>query len=366
MQELKGKYNSAKVFTDNIDPEAVNQIIELCNQEFVKGSKIRIMPDVHSGAGCVIGTTMTITNKAVPNLVGVDIGCGMYTIKLGKIKLVLEKLNRVINEQIPSGFDIRSRRHELAKQIDLNKLRCRDGVDLDRGYLSIGTLGGGNHFIEVNQDSAGSLYLVIHSGSRHIGLQVAEYYQDLAYQKLKNKISIPKALAYLEGNDFRDYLHDIEIMQEYARLNRQAMAEVILKTMNLQPEYTFTTIHNYIDTKNMILRKGAISAQKGEMVLIPVNMRDGSIIAVGKGNPDWNYSAPHGAGRLLSRRQALAQLSMADFRESMQGIYSTSISKSTLDEAPMAYKPMDEILDNIRDTVTVVDIIKPVYNFKAH
>ena len=244
MLELRGKYNSAKVFTENIDPEAVNQIIELCNQEFVRGSKIRIMPDVHSGAGCVIGTTMTIADKAVPNLVGVDIGCGMYTLRLGKIKLDLEKLDRVINSKIPSGFDIRRSPHELASEIDLTKLRCRGFVDLDRGYLSIGTLGGGNHFIEVNQDSTGSLYLVIHSGSRNIGLQVAEYYQKLAYKKLKDNVKIPKALAYLEGRDFDDYLHDLEIMQQYARLNRQAMAETILAAMELTPEDTFTTIHN--------------------------------------------------------------------------------------------------------------------------
>lgn len=366
MLELRGKYNSAKVFTENIDPEAVNQIIELCNQEFVRGSKIRIMPDVHSGAGCVIGTTMTIADKAVPNLVGVDIGCGMYTLRLGKIKLDLEKLDRVINSKIPSGFDIRRSPHELASEIDLTKLRCRGFVDLDRGYLSIGTLGGGNHFIEVNQDSTGSLYLVIHSGSRNIGLQVAEYYQKLAYKKLKDNVKIPKALAYLEGRDFDDYLHDLEIMQQYARLNRQAMAETILAAMELTPEDTFTTIHNYIDTKNMILRKGAISAQKGEKVLIPINMRDGSVIAVGKGNPDWNYSAPHGAGRLLSRRQAMAQLSVTEFQKEMKGVYTTSVGKATLDEAPMAYKPMDEILENIQDAVEVVEVIKPVYNFKAH
>lgn len=370
MLELRGKYNSAKVFTANIDPEAVNQIIELCNQEFVSGSKIRIMPDVHAGAGCVIGTTMTIKDKVVPNLVGVDIGCGMYTLRLGKVRLGLEKLDRVISSQIPSGFDVRKREHKLAAEIDLTKLRCRGYVDLERGYLSIGTLGGGNHFIEVNQDREGNLYLVIHSGSRNIGLQVAEYYQNLAYQKLKdkfkNKVNIPKALAYLEGKEFQDYLHDIKIMQHYARLNRQAMAEVILTAMDLEPEDGFSTIHNYIDTRSMILRKGAISAQKGEKVLIPINMRDGCVIAIGKGNPDWNYSAPHGAGRLLSRRQALAQLSVAKFQEEMKGVYTTSVGKATLDEAPMAYKPMDEILENIRDAVEVVDVIKPVYNYKAH
>ncbi|NLL88585.1 MAG: RtcB family protein [Firmicutes bacterium] len=366
MLELRGKYNSAKVFTKNIDPEAVNQIIELCSQEFVRGSKIRIMPDAHAGAGCVIGTTMTITDRVVPNLVGVDIGCGMYTLKLGKIRLDLEKLDQVINRQIPHGFDIRKKRHALASKIDLGKLRCKDFMDLNRGYLSIGTLGGGNHFIEVNRDAEGGLYLVIHSGSRNIGLQVAEYYQRLAYQKLKGKAKIPKPLAYLEGRDFQDYLHDIEIMQQYARLNRQAMAEVILKAMELEPVDTFTTIHNYIDTKNMILRKGAISAQKGEKMLIPINMRDGSVIAVGKGNPDWNYSAPHGAGRVLSRRQAMAQLDIEEFREEMKGVYTTSVGRATLDEAPMAYKPMDEILENIQDAVEVVEIIKPVYNFKAH
>lgn len=366
MIEIKGRYNTAKVFTNNLEDEARAQIQELCDQEFTQGSKIRIMPDVHSGAGCVIGTTMTITDKVVPNLVGVDIGCGMYTVKLGRIDLDLEKLDRTINRSIPAGFKIRKTRHRYSTDIKLEDLKCRRHVDIERGYLSIGTLGGGNHFIEVNQDSEGSLYLVIHSGSRNIGLQVAEYYQKLAHQKLKGKGNIPRDLAYLEGQDFQDYLHDMGLMQRYAELNRQAMADVILAAMDLKVIDAFTTIHNYIDLKRMILRKGSISAQKGERVLIPINMRDGSILAVGKGNPDWNYSAPHGAGRLLSRTQARKQLSLSEFRDEMAGVYSTSIGKSTLDEAPMAYKPIDEILANIHDAADVIDILKPIYNFKAH
>ena len=366
MIELKGKYNSAKVFTNNIEAEAKAQIIELCDQEFVAGSKIRIMPDVHSGAGCVIGTTMTISDKVVPNLVGVDIGCGMYTVKLGRIDLDLEKLDRVINREIPAGFKIRKTKHRYAADINLAKLKCRKHVDLDRGYHSLGTLGGGNHFIEVNKDSNDCLYLVVHSGSRHLGLQVAEYYQKLAYQKLKHKVNVPRDLAYLEGQDFDDYLHDMDLMQKYAVLNRQAIADVILEAMELKGLDAFTTIHNYIDLKHMILRKGSISAQKGEQILIPINMRDGSILAEGKGNPEWNYSAPHGAGRIMSRTQARKVLSLSEFKEEMSGIYSTSIGRSTLDEAPMAYKPIDEILENIGDTASIIDILKPIYNFKAH
>jgi tRNA-splicing ligase RtcB len=394
MIKIEGKYNTAKVFTDNIESEARAQIMELCNQEFVKDSIIRIMPDTHAGAGCTIGTTMTITDKIVPNLVGVDIGCGMETIKLKQKNIDLKKLDKVIYNCIPSGFDIRKKQHKYSENIDFHSLVCKNFVNLERARLSIGTLGGGNHFIEVNKDNYGALYLVVHSGSRHLGKQVAEYYQELAYKELTDinrlkdetvkklkaegrekeilieiqKISpvkISKQLAYVQGESYNNYLHDMKIVQQYAVYNRKAMVDEIISRMGLEIEEQFTTIHNYIDLDNMILRKGAISARKGERVLIPINMRDGSLICIGKGNKDWNYSAPHGAGRLMSRRKAKETISLEEFKKSMEGIYTTTVNRSTLDECAFAYKPMEEIVNNIQDTVEIVDIIKPVYNFKA-
>jgi len=394
MIEIKGKYNTAKVFTNNVEPEAMAQILELCNQEFVKDSVIRIMPDTHAGAGCTIGTTMTIDDKIVPNLVGVDIGCGMETIKLKNKNIELSKLDKVIHEFIPSGFDIRKKEHPYVRNINLDELLCKKHVDINRAKLSIGTLGGGNHFIEVNKDSEENLYLVVHSGSRHLGKQVAEYYQELGYKELvKNtevikeiiaklkaegrekeiekeikKIKPPnisKQLAYVQGKSYEDYLADMKLVQKFAVLNRKAIVDEIVRRMNFKIEEQFTTIHNYIDLDSMILRKGAISARKGERVLIPINMRDGSLICIGKGNKDWNYSAPHGAGRLMSRAKAKEVITLKEFKESMKGIYSTTVNKSTIDECPMAYKPMEEIIENIQDTVEIVDIIKPIYNFKA-
>jgi RNA-splicing ligase RtcB len=394
MIEIKGKYNMAKVFTDNVENEAVVQITELCNQEFAKESIIRIMPDTHAGAGCTIGTTMTITDKIVPNLVGVDIGCGMETIKLKDDTIDLEKLDKVIHEYVPSGFDIRKKKHEYSDELDFDNLVCKKGVDINRAKLSIGTLGGGNHFIELNKDRDGVLYLVVHSGSRHLGKQVANYYQELGYKELvksREVISqivaklkkegrqqdiqkeiekvgtsvISKQLAYVQGKSYDNYLSDMKIVQRFAVLNRKAMVDEIVKRMGFSIAEQFTTIHNYIDLDNMILRKGAISAQRGEKVLIPINMRDGSLVCIGKGNRDWNYSAPHGAGRLMSRSKAKAVLSLEDFKKSMKGIYSTTVNSSTLDECAFAYKPMEEIMENIKETVEIVDIIKPVYNFKA-
>ncbi|MFZ5989941.1 MAG: RtcB family protein [Bacillota bacterium] len=394
MFEIKGRYNTAKVFTDNVESEAVSQIMELCNQEFVKDSVIRIMPDTHAGAGCTIGTTMTISDKVVPNLVGVDIGCGMETIKLKNRSIDLEKLDRVIHENIPAGFDIRKKQHDYAGNVDLDSLECKKYVSLDRARLSIGTLGGGNHFIEVNRDKSGAFYLVIHSGSRHLGKQVAQYYQELGYKELLkvNKVvqemvkrlkeegrekdiqkeiqnikpdKVSKHLAYVQGKSYRDYLNDMKIVQKFATYNRKAIIDEIVKRMEFQIEEQFTTIHNYIDLDSMMLRKGAISAKKGEKVLIPINMRDGSLICSGKGNKDWNYSAPHGAGRLMSRSKAKQIISLEDFEKSMEGIYSTTVNRSTLDECALAYKPMDEIVNNIKDTAEILDIIKPVYNFKA-
>ncbi|MFS8540534.1 MAG: RtcB family protein [Tissierellales bacterium] len=368
MMKIRGKYNTAIVFTDKIDSGAIDQITELCNQEFVKDSIIRIMPDVHTGVGCTIGTTMTISDKVVPNLVGVDIGCGMETIKLKEKKIDLKKLDRVIHDFIPAGNDVRTSPHRYVDHIDFDSLACKKHIDLNRARLSIGTLGGGNHFIEVNADEKGVLYLVVHSGSRYLGKQVAEYYQQVGYEELLKKGSssnVKKHLAYVEGKNFRDYLNDMKIVQQYASYNRKAIVDEIMNRMGLEKEEQFTTIHNYIDMDNMILRKGAISAQKGEKVLIPINMRDGSLICIGKGNKDWNYSAPHGAGRIMSRRQAKKNISLEEFKKSMKGIYTTTVNKHTLDESPYVYKPMDEIIRNIGDTAEIVKIIKPVYNFKA-
>lgn len=394
MIEIKGKNNIAKVYTNNIENEAIRQIRELCDQEFCKESIIRIMPDTHAGAGCTIGTTMTLHGKVVPNLVGVDIGCGAECIKLKDKKVNFELLDKVIRTCIPYGQNVRDEYHKNNSLIVIEDLICKHHINMDRAKKSLGTLGGGNHFIEVNKDDNNNLYLVIHSGSRYLGKQVAEYYQKLAYktltsnedekQNLINKlklegrqkdiqkellkipnIKINKDLTYLEGSNFNDYLHDMNIVQHYAMINRKTMIEEITSKMGLEIEESFSTIHNYIDVKNNILRKGAISAQLGEKVLIPINMRDGSIIAIGKGNSDWNYSAPHGAGRLMSRTKAKETISMEDYIDSMKNVWSTSVGEATVDESPMVYKPIEEIMANIKNTVDIVNIIKPLYNFKA-
>lgn len=396
--EITGKYNTAKVFTNVIENEAVEQIKTLCNQEFITGSKIRIMPDVHSGAGCTIGTTMTITDKVIPNLVGVDIGCGMETVMITDKEIDLEKLDKLIYEKIPSGHNIRKIPHELINEIDLNQLKCTGHVKMDRAIRSIGTLGGGNHFIEAGKDEEGNIYITVHSGSRHLGLEVANYYQKMGYKAL-NKVSdidiekiieqlksegrekeinktikeikkqiitdIPQALAYVSEELFDDYIHDMKLIQKFAVLNRKAMMDEIIKGLGTEVAEEFTTIHNYIDTDIMILRKGAVSAKEGEKLLIPINMRDGSLICIGKGNEDWNYSAPHGAGRLMSRTKAKKTFELKNFKKEMEGIYTTSVSKDTLDECPMAYKAMEDIIKNIGDTVDIIKRIIPIYNFKA-
>lgn len=397
MFELQGKFSTAKVFTDVVDNESISQVINLLNQPYTEGCHVRMMPDIHAGAGCTIGTTMTIKDKICPNLVGVDIGCGMETIRIKERHIEPQKLDVVIRDNIPSGFDIRSTAHRLASEIDLTKLYCAKSINLDRALCSIGTLGGGNHFIEVDKDEDGHIYVVVHSGSRHLGLQVANYYQEAAYKslttyskdeiqsiidqlkaegrqkeiqgvldQLKEKDSpVPKQLAYVEGDLFEQYIHDMKIAQQYAQLNRRAIMNIIVKGMRFHVEGELTTIHNYIDVNKMILRKGAVSAQAGEQLLIPINMRDGSLLCVGKGNEDWNYSAPHGAGRLLSRSAAKESFTVSEFKKEMKGIYTTSVSSSTLDECPMAYKSMDDIVDNIGQTADIVAIIKPIYNFKA-
>lgn len=404
--ELKGKYNTAKVYADHIEKGAKEQIIELLNQDFIQGAKVRIMPDVHEGAGCVIGFTADMGDKVIPNIVGVDIGCGMLTIKLGDLALDLADLDNFIRKNIPSGKDTHK---EVKVKFDkLEELYCyRDLRDIKRIEKSIGTLGGGNHFIEVGLDSQENKYLILHSGSRNLGKQVATLYQRLAVdlcsgkeeyhikkyeiidtykgegrrQKIKEalqkldaqyrglKPQYPKSLCYLSGEYRKRYLHDMKICQEYAQLNRAVMAEAILQNFfvkGLDSFEHFETVHNYISFEDNIIRKGAISAREGEKILIPINMRDGSILAMGKGNPEWNFSAPHGAGRLMSRGAAKESLTMDLFKESMEGVYTTSVSKDTLDEAPLAYKSMEEIIRNIGDTAEIIDIIKPIYNFKAN
>ncbi|MCI8332321.1 MAG: RtcB family protein [Clostridiales bacterium] len=366
MIEIKGTYNTAKIYTDTLEGSAEGQILTMCNQPFTKDSKIRIMPDVHAGKGCTIGTTMTIGDKVVPNLVGVDIGCGMETVKLKTKRPELPKLDSFIRQNIPSGMSVRESPHRSHGRIDLDELRCIKKLDIRRAKESLGTLGGGNHFIEVDSDGD-DLYLVIHTGSRNLGKKVAEYYQERAYKSLggRDQEDIPYELAYLEGQDLEDYLNDMAIMQNYASLNRQIIKEVILDGMKWKDEGCFSTIHNYIDIEAGILRKGAVSAKQGETLLIPMNMRDGSLICTGLGNADWNYSAPHGAGRLMSRNDANSSFTVSAFKKEMEGIYTTSVNKETLDECPMAYKPMEEIMKNISKTVTIERMIKPIYNFKA-
>ena len=366
MIELQGKYNTAKVFTDNAEPSAIQQIEHLLDQEFIAGSKIRIMPDVHAGMGCTIGTTMTITDKVVPNLVGVDIGCGMETALIKGKRVDLVQLDKAIHQYIPAGFNIRKEAHHYGDGIDLTALRCARHVDIERALLSIGTLGGGNHFIELGSDDEGQLYLIVHSGSRNLGKQVCDWYQKLAADTLGRKgKGMDRVLAYLEGDNLDDYLHDMAIIQEYADLNRKAIVRELEKRVKLKVADQFSTIHNYIDLGTKILRKGAVSAQKGERLLVPMNMRDGSLICIGKGNEDWNYSAPHGAGRIMSRTEAKASITLSQFQKAMKGIYSSTINQSTLDEAPFAYQSMEVIISNIGDTAEIVKTIKPLYNFKA-
>ena len=406
MIELQGKYNTAKVFTDNLEETAKLQIVNLLDQDFVTDAKIRIMPDTHAGAGCVIGFTANLGEKVVANLVGVDLGCGLNVVKLKSQSLDLEKLDNVIHLSIPSGREVHK---EIVQRFDLvDKLICLRDLkgDSHKFFKAIGTLGGGNHFIEIDKDDNENLYLVIHSGSRNLGKQVADYYQNLAIESCKGlgdwntlKLDLiekyksegkkeniqkdleklkkifekalphyPRDLCFLENKSRDNYLHDMQICQEYAFLNRKIIADIILKQMLGRSSECFDgfqTIHNYINFKDNIIRKGAVSAYRGEELIIPINMRDGSILATGKGNEDWNNSAPHGAGRLMGRNEAKRTLSLEDFTNSMNDVYSTTVNFSTLDEAPMAYKPMQEIIDNIGDTVTIDKIIKPVYNYKA-
>ena len=398
MITIQGLYNTAVCYTPALEDLAAKQIKAVCDQAEFAGCKIRVMPDVHAGKGCTIGTTMTIRDKIVPGMVGVDIGCGMETVELAESEIDFAKLDALIRKEIPYGREVRDTLHALNAEIDLTQLRCADQVNLNRAMSSIGTLGGGNHFIEVDRSEDGRLFLIVHSGSRHLGTEVAEYYQNegrralwgganyqiqeviaqlkaegrfkeiqktISALRTEHELSIPKDLAYVEGKLFEDYIHDMKITQQFAMLNRKAMVDVIMTGMGFTAVEAFTTIHNYIDTDAMILRKGSVSAMAGEKLLIPINMRDGSLICVGKGNQDWNCSAPHGAGRLMSRRAAFNVLSMEEFKREMEGIYTTCVLPDTLDESPMAYKSMDEIVDQIGPTAEIVERIRPAYNFKA-
>ncbi len=399
MTEIKGKVNTALCFAKVIDEKAEEQIRRMCDYELTKGSKVRIMPDVHAGKGCTIGTTMTVTDKVCPNIVGVDIGCGMYTTEINEHEIDLMKLDAAAH-YIPSGFNTWE---SPVESFDLTALRCFEELKhISRISSSLGTLGGGNHFIEVDRSSDGRYYLVIHSGSRNLGKQTAEIYQRYAVEQHKGRDEylaererilsykdqgraseiqpaldelerkyrllspdIPEDLCWLSGQLLDDYLHDVEICQRFAKRSRELMAQIILERSGLSSCDSFHTIHNYIDTEEMILRKGAIAAHKGERVLIPINMRDGSVIAVGKGCEEWNFSAPHGAGRIMSRSAAKKNISLKEYKRAMAGVYTTSVSEKTIDEAPMAYKSLNDIIDVIGDSVEIKDIMKPVFNFKA-
>lgn len=405
MFTVSGKYNTAKVMTNaGIDDATMSQIIEMCNLESLAGENLAIMPDCHAGAGCTIGTTMTISNAVIPNFVGVDIGCGVLAAHLKLDKHPdFSKLDSVIRKRVPSGFDVHSRSSILAirrDQTELDKLHCKDHVDLDRAALSLGTLGGGNHFIEIDRDVTGEYWLLIHTGSRYLGKQVAEYYQneahkqcskwDEARQKAVDELKrqgrqqeietylkahpvqkLPKQVAHLSGRLMQDYLDDMKICQAYAERNRKRIAFIIADYMGWPDDVyddIIDTKHNYITRLpdgQHVLRKGAVSALSSERLVIPMNMRDGTLLCAGKGNPYWNYSAPHGAGRIMSRSEAKAKVDMQAFQESMRGIYTTSVCEATKDESPMVYKPMEQIVSAIGDTVSIDRIMQPVYNFKA-
>lgn len=395
MIEINGRFTNARIFAQTALQTAIDQIQELTDQAFMAGTKVRIMPDYHAGKGCVIGTTIQLQDCVVPNLVGIDVGCGVFVAQLDVTTVDFAQLDAIIRTYVPSGQDIHKEVSPSRHFVEFEGKQFRaSGLKDDYTNLSLGTLGGGNHFIELAKDEENQHYLLIHTGSRYVGAKVANWHQKRAYENLRRedlteKIEamkqqgrqqeiqsmiqaykeqtpfVPKDLSYLEGEAFHDYIHDMKIAQQFARMNRWTIAETIAKQMDWHFTDTFDTIHNYIDTETMTLRKGAVRANKDEKLVIPMNMRDGSLICIGKGNAEWNYSAPHGAGRMFSRRAAKKALNMADFKETMQGIWTTSVNEETLDEAPMAYKPMTEITSAIRETVDIVKVIKPVYNFKA-
>lgn len=363
MITIQNTYNSALVYAETLDSGAEGLIRALCGSPISKGSSIRIMPDVHAGKGCAVGTTMTIKDCVAPGLVGVDIGCGMLAVKFHAKRLELQKLDKLIHDKIPAGKQVRSVPHHFAEQAYLDELLCLRHVQKDKALCAVGTLGGGNHFIEVDKAADGAYWLIIHSGSRRLGVEVASFYQNEAFHQCPE--GTPFELAYATESLKDDYLHDMKIMQAFAELNRRAIANDIVKSMKLDVEETISTIHNYIDLDSMILRKGAVSAKAGEKLVIPMNMRDGCLICVGKGNPEWNESAPHGAGRLMSRADARNSFTLSQYKKEMQGVYTSSVNRNTLDESPMAYKPMELILRHVEPTVEIVERTKPIYNFKA-
>lgn len=362
MIKINGNYAEAIIYSNELDSGSEGLIKALCNSVIAENSKIRVMPDVHPGKGCSVGMTMTLDKRVAPGLVGVDIGCGMEVVKVKPKKLEMQQLDKIVQNKIPSGMNIRTVPHRFAEMIDLNNLKCAKHIRMDKSLLGLGTLGGGNHFIEFDKSENG-YYLIIHSGSRHLGVEVERYYHELAYERTKN--IVPYEFAYLEDELFDNYFHDMNIVQNFSTLNRRAIADDIIKSLKFAEIEGFSTIHNYIDVENKILRKGAISARDGEKIIIPLNMRDGCLICIGQGNEEWNYSAPHGSGRAYNRADTINSFTLSQYKKEMKGIYSTSISRDTLDECPMAYKNSQTVIDLIEPTAEIVEILKPVYNYKA-
>lgn len=373
MKTINGIYTSAKIFTtnnltNNIDDYAIAQLQMLCDNKVSKNCKIRVMPDVHPGKVGTIGLTMTVGNRIMPNLTGIDIGCGMTLAQIKQKKVEFQKLDTVIRENIPSGFAVRKKTHHCADDFDFERLYCYRIIRENKALLSLGTLGGGNHFIEADKDDNGFLYIVIHSGSRHLGKEVTEYYLDEGQKTLKAKgLDIPYELTYLEGELFDQYLHDLQIVQEFASLNREIILNELVKGMKWKILDSYSCIHNYIEVTDQykILRKGAVSAKSGEQLIIPINMRDGILLGTGLGNEEWNCSAPHGAGRIMKRKDINTNFTVSAFKSEMKGIYSSCIGKDTLDEAPFAYRNAEDILEAIKDTAVINKIICPIYNYKA-
>ncbi len=379
METINGAYTSAQIYTTNNDTTAIDQYARsqlqmICDMEASKNCRIRVMPDVHPGKVGTIGLTMTIGDKIMPNLIGIDIGCGITLVQIKAKKIEYQKLDTVIRDCIPSGFSIRTKAHRFANDFDFSELKCANHIRIDKAILSLGSLGSGNHFIEADKDDEGNLFIVIHSGSRHLGKEVTEYYLNEGQKILKEKfLTVPYEITFLEGQLMDDYLHDLQIVQQFASLNREIILDEIVKGMKLKITDSYECIHNYVDASDdtihtfgsAMLRKGAISAKKNENMIIPINMRDGIILGTGLGNTDWNCSAPHGSGRIMKREDVKNHFTVSSFKSEMKGIYSSCISKDTLDEAPFAYRAIDEIADVIGDTVTIDKIIRPVYNFKA-
>lgn len=365
MKTVKGIYAEAIIFTDDVEAHAEAQVKMICDNEVAEGRKICMMPDIHPGKIAPIGLSMTVGDKVIPQLLGVDIGCGMTCVKLNRTNAEFQRLDKVIRENVPSGFAIRDAAHHMAEEFSYKELRCARHINVQKAERSLGTLGGGNHFIEVDKGADGSMYLVVHTGSRHLGEEVAEYYTSLASRRLKEQgREVPYYLSCLEGDDREAYLEDVRIIQGYAELNRQIIVREILRGMKWKAADQFSVPHNYLDDWG-ILRKGSISARAGENVVIPINMRDGILLGVGRGSAEWNCSAPHGAGRRLKREDVKSRFTVSEFKKEMKGIYSSCIGADTLDEAPFAYRSMEEIAEQIKDTVEVTDILKPVYNYKA-